>query len=65
MFEQVATASLPLPVVTEEGRLRGVIVRGAVLGALAGLESDMNIPTESPVNSDANVDAEGIEVNNI
>jgi len=65
MFEQVATASLPLPVVTEEGRLRGVIVRGAVLGALAGLESDMNIATESPVNSDANVDAEGIEVNNI
>ncbi|MGX1266414.1 glycine betaine/proline transport system ATP-binding protein [Rossellomorea marisflavi] len=64
MFEQVATASLPLPVVTEEGRLRGVIVRGAVLGALAGLESDMNITTESPVNSDANVDAEGIEVNN-
>ncbi|AGX06965.1 MULTISPECIES: glycine betaine/L-proline ABC transporter ATP-binding protein ProV [Bacillaceae] len=42
LFEQVATAVLPLPVINEEGRLKGVIVRGAVLGALAGLESDLN-----------------------
>ncbi|WP_078378688.1 glycine betaine/L-proline ABC transporter ATP-binding protein ProV [Sutcliffiella halmapala] len=46
MFEQVATTTLPLPVVTQEGRLRGVIVRGAVLGALAGLESGMNAKDE-------------------
>jgi glycine betaine/proline transport system ATP-binding protein len=46
LFEQVATASLPLPVINEEGRLKGVIVRGAVLGALAGLETDLNTEAE-------------------
>ncbi|MEN8702352.1 glycine betaine/L-proline ABC transporter ATP-binding protein ProV [Bacillus infantis] len=46
LFEQMATAVLPLPVINEEGRLKGVIVRGAVLGALAGLESDLNTEVE-------------------
>lgn len=38
MFETVATASLPVAVVDEEKRLKGIIVRGAVLAALAGGE---------------------------
>lgn len=38
MFETVATASLPVAVVDEENRLKGIIVRGAVLAALAGGE---------------------------
>ncbi|MGD6902213.1 glycine betaine/L-proline ABC transporter ATP-binding protein ProV [Bacillus infantis] len=51
LFEQVATAVLPLPVINEEGRLKGVIVRGAVLGALAGLESDLNAEQGDEVES--------------
>lgn len=38
MFETVANASLPVAVVDEENRLKGIIVRGAVLAALAGGE---------------------------
>lgn len=54
MFEEAATSTLPLPVVTEEGRLSGVVVRGAVLGALAGLESEMNINKISDQGSEVN-----------
>lgn len=36
LFELVGTTRVPVAVVNEERRLKGVIVRGAVLGALAG-----------------------------
>lgn len=42
MFEQVANASLPVAVVDEENRLKGIIVRGAVLAALAGEDIQLN-----------------------
>ncbi|MGG0718261.1 glycine betaine/L-proline ABC transporter ATP-binding protein ProV [Robertmurraya massiliosenegalensis] len=42
MFEQVATASLPVAVIDEEERLKGIIVRGAVLAALAGDDIQLN-----------------------
>ncbi|TKC16087.1 glycine betaine/L-proline ABC transporter ATP-binding protein ProV [Robertmurraya kyonggiensis] len=42
MFEQVATASLPIAVVDEQNRLKGIVVRGAVLAALAGDDIQLN-----------------------
>jgi glycine betaine/proline transport system ATP-binding protein len=36
LFEPMASAWAPLAVVNETGRLKGIIVRGAVMGALAG-----------------------------
>lgn len=42
MFEQVANASLPVAVVDEENRLKGIIVRGAVLAALSGDDIQIN-----------------------
>lgn len=42
MFETVANASLPVAVVDEEHRLKGIIVRGAVLAALAGDDIHIN-----------------------
>ncbi len=42
LLECVATASLPVAVVDEENRLEGIIVRGAVLAALAGDEIQLN-----------------------
>lgn len=41
LFEQVSTSPVPLAVV-QENKLRGIIVRGAVLGALSGSEVDFN-----------------------
>lgn len=42
MFEQVASASLPLAVTDDNNRLLGIIVRGAVLAALAGNDIQLN-----------------------
>ncbi|MFD4703488.1 glycine betaine/L-proline ABC transporter ATP-binding protein ProV [Gottfriedia sp. NPDC058432] len=39
----LATSALPLAVVDENNRLKGVIIRGAVIGALAGKTDDLNI----------------------
>lgn len=36
LFEMVATGSIPLSVVDENKKLKGVIIRGSVMGALAG-----------------------------
>lgn len=38
LFEPMAAASAPLAVVDEDGKLKGIIVRGAIMGALAGDE---------------------------
>lgn len=42
MFDQVSTATLPVAVVDENNRLSGIIVRGAVLAALAGNDIHLN-----------------------
>jgi len=36
LFNVVSTASIPVVVVNEENRLQGIIIRGALIGALAG-----------------------------
>lgn len=43
LFEVTSSAKVPLAVVNEDGRLLGVIVRGAVLGALAGEVSNKEV----------------------
>ena len=42
LFEEASTTSIPVAVVDDENRLRGVIVRGAILAALAGNEVNSN-----------------------
>jgi glycine betaine/proline transport system ATP-binding protein len=42
LFEKVSTASIPVAVVDENNRLKGILVRGAVIGALAGNNQDIN-----------------------
>ncbi|MEH7609654.1 quaternary amine ABC transporter ATP-binding protein [Gottfriedia acidiceleris] len=39
----LATSELPLAVIDKNDRLKGVIIRGAVIGALAGKTDDLNI----------------------
>jgi glycine betaine/proline transport system ATP-binding protein len=39
----LATSVLPLAVIDKNDRLKGVIIRGAVIGALAGKTDDLNI----------------------
>lgn len=36
LFEKAATANIPLAVIDDQKRLKGIVIRGAVLGALAG-----------------------------
>jgi glycine betaine/proline transport system ATP-binding protein len=42
LFEKVSVASIPVAVVDENRRLKGILVRGAVIGALAGNSDDIN-----------------------
>ncbi|WP_080846931.1 quaternary amine ABC transporter ATP-binding protein [Cytobacillus gottheilii] len=42
LFEQVSQASIPVAVVDDNGRLKGILVRGAVIGALAGNNEAIN-----------------------
>jgi glycine betaine/proline transport system ATP-binding protein len=60
LFDKVSTASIPVAVVDETNRLKGILVRGAVIGALAGNNQDINqIHT---ANSEAAVGQSGKEV---
>ncbi|MFP7298009.1 quaternary amine ABC transporter ATP-binding protein [Neobacillus niacini] len=43
LFDKVSTASIPVAVVDENNRLKGILVRGAVIGALAGNNDDLNL----------------------
>src|SRR5690606_14131567 len=36
LFESVASANVPLAVVDESNRLQGIVVKGAIMGAMAG-----------------------------
>ena len=42
LFEQVSTASIPVAVLDEKQRLKGIVIRGAVISALAGNEVHIN-----------------------
>ncbi len=42
LFDVVSTAAIPVAVVDEENRLKGIIIRGALIGALAGDNNFIN-----------------------
>ena len=42
ILDVMSTSSLPISVVDEEKRLKGIIIRGAVIGALAGNKDSLN-----------------------
>ncbi|MBB6446249.1 quaternary amine ABC transporter ATP-binding protein [Bacillus benzoevorans] len=42
LMETIATSSLPLSVVDTEKKLKGIVIRGAVIGALAGNKDSLN-----------------------
>lgn len=42
LFELVSTATIPVAVVNEKQRLQGIIIRGALIGALAGDDDFIN-----------------------
>ncbi|HLR09842.1 MAG TPA: glycine betaine/L-proline ABC transporter ATP-binding protein [Sporosarcina sp.] len=42
LFDQVSTAEVPVAVVDHENRLKGIIIRGALIGALSGNEHFIN-----------------------
>jgi glycine betaine/proline transport system ATP-binding protein len=43
VIEALSNSVLPVAVVDQENRLKGVIIRGAVIGALAGNKDDLNM----------------------
>jgi glycine betaine/proline transport system ATP-binding protein len=42
LMDVMATSSLPISVIDEEQRLKGIVIRGAVIGALAGNKVSLN-----------------------
>ncbi len=42
LLDIMATSSLPISVIDEQNRLKGIIIRGAVIGALAGNKDSLN-----------------------
>jgi glycine betaine/proline transport system ATP-binding protein len=42
LFDDVSSATIPVAVVDEDKRLKGIVIRGAVIGALAGNETYIN-----------------------
>ena len=42
LMDVIATSSLPISVIDEENRLKGIVIRGAVIGALAGNKDSLN-----------------------
>ena len=42
LMEVMATSSLPISVIDEENRLKGIVIRGAIVGALAGNKDSLN-----------------------
>ncbi|EOR27013.1 glycine betaine ABC transporter ATP-binding protein [Niallia nealsonii AAU1] len=56
LFDKVSTAIIPVAVIDEQNRLKGILVRGAVIGALAGNNELINTPpTEEAVVVGGNV----------
>ncbi|GAE34504.1 glycine betaine/L-proline ABC transporter ATP-binding protein ProV [Halalkalibacter akibai] len=48
LFEEVSNATVPVAVTDEQNRLKGILVKGAVLGALAGNEEHINNLVSQP-----------------
>ncbi len=48
LFEKVSEAIIPVAVIDEKMRLKGIVVRGAVIGALSGNERFINEQIETP-----------------
>ncbi|GAE28032.1 glycine betaine ABC transport system [Halalkalibacter wakoensis JCM 9140] len=46
LFDKVSNASIPVAVTDEKNRLKGLLVKGAVIGALAGDEEHINLITD-------------------
>lgn len=42
LMDEMATSSLPISVIDEEKRIKGIVIRGAVIGALAGNKDSLN-----------------------
>ena len=42
IMEMMATSSLPISVLDEENRIKGIVIRGALIGALAGNKDSLN-----------------------
>lgn len=42
LFDKVSTATIPVAVVDEANRLKGIIIRGALIGALSGNDTFIN-----------------------
>ncbi|MGM7723078.1 quaternary amine ABC transporter ATP-binding protein [Metabacillus sp. Hm71] len=57
LFDDVSTAEIPVAVVDQENRLKGIVIRGAVIGALAGNDAYINGTShqELPVNKEREV----------
>ncbi|KAB7669370.1 quaternary amine ABC transporter ATP-binding protein [Bacillus sp. B1-b2] len=45
LFDKVSIATIPVAVTDEQNRLKGLLVRGAVIGALAGNNDNINNPS--------------------
>ncbi|MBM6618971.1 quaternary amine ABC transporter ATP-binding protein [Bacillus suaedaesalsae] len=56
LFDKVSNADIPVAVTDEKGRLKGILVKGAVIGALSGNEKHIN--TVSPGTVEAAVTRE-------
>jgi glycine betaine/proline transport system ATP-binding protein len=54
LFDDVSSATIPVAVVDEDKRLKGIVIRGAVIGALAGNETYINETEhqELPINEE-------------
>ncbi|MBP3967422.1 CBS domain-containing protein, partial [Paenibacillus lignilyticus] len=42
LFDDVSMATIPVAVIDQDKRLKGIVIRGAVIGALAGNETYIN-----------------------
>ena len=42
LLDMMSTSPLPISVIDEQNRLKGIIIRGAVIGALAGNKDSLN-----------------------
>ena len=42
IMEVMATSNLPISVIDEENRIKGIVIRGALIGALAGNKNSLN-----------------------
>ncbi|WP_442593860.1 quaternary amine ABC transporter ATP-binding protein [Neobacillus sp. D3-1R] len=47
LFDKVSEATVPVAVIDNQKRLKGILIKGAVIGALAGNEKHINVETET------------------